>query len=107
MRGPRVHFDFRGQVRLGERLFQNVLLFGRPRSSLAAIAMRNCALLFAACRCGLFGGLVTRPPPWNEATAPRDRHGGRGTKRHRATHAIALCADLPILGNRDCCPARR
>ena len=30
MRGARVHFDFRGQVRLGERLFQNVLLVGRP-----------------------------------------------------------------------------
>src|SRR6266516_4341530 len=30
MRGACVHFDFRGQVHLGERLFQNVLLIGRP-----------------------------------------------------------------------------
>ena len=30
MRGARIHFDFRGQVHLGERLFQNVLLIGRP-----------------------------------------------------------------------------
>ena len=29
MRGASVHFDFRGQIRLGERLFQNVLLIGR------------------------------------------------------------------------------
>src|SRR6185503_20212971 len=36
----------------------------------AAIAIRNCALVFDACRCGLFGWSVTRPPPWNDATAP-------------------------------------
>src|SRR5262249_35318518 len=28
------------------------------------------ALIFGASRCGLFGLLVTRPPPWNEAPAP-------------------------------------
>ena len=40
-----VHFDFRGQVRLFERLFHNVLIIGRSRIALVAIAMRNCALL--------------------------------------------------------------
>ncbi len=31
MRGPRVHFDLRRQVRLGECLFEGGLIVGRPR----------------------------------------------------------------------------
>lgn len=30
MRRARIHFNFRGQAYLGERLFQDVLLVGRP-----------------------------------------------------------------------------
>ncbi len=30
MRGALVHFDFRGQVGLGKRLFENGLVVGRP-----------------------------------------------------------------------------
>ena len=70
MRCALVHFDLRRQIRLGERLLQDVLSFGDRASSFAAIATRNCALVFAACRCGLFGVSFTSPPPWNDATAP-------------------------------------
>ena len=31
MRGVGIHFDFRGQIRFCERLFQNALLVRRPR----------------------------------------------------------------------------
>ena len=30
MRGAGIHFNFRGQLRFGERLLQNILLLGRP-----------------------------------------------------------------------------
>jgi hypothetical protein len=70
VRGASVDLDFRGQVRLGERLFRTFFSLGDRVSSLAAIAMRNCALVLEAWRCGLFGASVTSPPPWHEATAP-------------------------------------
>ena len=51
--------------------FSTFFSFGARLSSFSAMAMRNCALVFAACRCGLFGMSVTSPPPWNEADGAR------------------------------------
>ena len=41
-------------------------------ASFSAMAIRNDALVAAASRCGLFAPAwsLTRPPPWNDATAP-------------------------------------
>ena len=66
----RVDLDLRGQLRLGEGVLRAFFSSGDRVSSFSAISMRNCALVFAACRCGLFGVSVASPPPWNEATAP-------------------------------------
>ena len=45
MRGASVHFDLRGQLSLAERLFQNVLLIGRPR----VVIRRDCDEETAPC----------------------------------------------------------
>jgi hypothetical protein len=63
MRGACVHLDFSGQVRLAESLLKTFLSLGDRILSFAVIATRNCALVFAACRCGLFGVSLTSPPP--------------------------------------------
>ena len=70
MCGTRIHFDFRGQIRFGERLFQNVLVVGRPHIVVCRNRNEELRLAFRGLRCGLFGLSVTSPPPWNEATAP-------------------------------------
>jgi hypothetical protein len=45
----RVDFDFRGQVRLAERVsFRTFFSSGDRLSSFSAISMRNCAFVFAA-----------------------------------------------------------
>jgi hypothetical protein len=50
--------------------FSTSFSIGRAMSSLAAIATRNDALVFDAMASGLSASGVTRPPPWNDATAP-------------------------------------
>ena len=61
VRGAGVDLDLRRQLRLGERLLQHVLLVGRALVVVRGDGDRNCALVFAACRCGLFGVSVHEP----------------------------------------------
>jgi hypothetical protein len=67
---PGVDLDLGRQFGVLEGLLRTFFSFGERSSSFDATAIKNCALVFEACRCGLFGCSVTRPPPWNEATAP-------------------------------------
>ena len=59
-----------GRSALTKASLSTVFDCGSFWSSLAAIAIRNCAFICGINRCGLSGLSVTRPPPWKVAPAP-------------------------------------
>ena len=90
-----------GSSALAKVSFITVFSVGACISSFSAIATRNCALVFAACRCGLFGISVTSPAAMEGGDgSDAVRHRSSGAKRHRPSHAITLRPHLAILGNR-------
>src|SRR5439155_10794546 len=97
----RVHFDFRRQTRLRERLFQNVLIIGSPR--IIVCRNRNEELRLALRRLQMRTiRHISHESAAMEGSDCSDaaRYGGGGTKRDWAAHAVALRAHLPIPGNR-------
>src|SRR5580692_1403976 len=99
MRCAGVHFDFRGQVRLLECLFQDVLVIGRTLIVTGRDRNQELRLTFR----GLKMWTIRRFGHESAAMEGADRsdairYGGRRTKRDRSTHAVTLCADLPVCG---------
>src|SRR5438128_1817702 len=98
MCGVLIYFDFRGQMRLGERLSQHVLVI--RGAHVIIFRDRDEELRLASRRLQMWTVWFIR----DESTAMEgcdcaDAFGYscRGTKRDRAAHAITLCADFPGL----------
>jgi hypothetical protein len=100
VRGARIDFDFRGQVHLGERLLQNVLVIGRP----LVVVLRDCD---EELRLGFRSLKVRTVRHIRDESAAMERGDGADSighrscspKRNRSTHAVALRSHLPILGD--------
>src|SRR5208337_2560958 len=101
MRGASVYFDLGRKVRLGESLFEDRLVIGRP---LVVIFRDGNEEL----RFGLRGLKVRTVWRIGHEPSAMERgygsdaigYGGCGAKRNGTAHAIALRADLPVFGNR-------
>src|SRR5262245_32376174 len=101
VRGPRVDFDFGGQLRLGEGVLQNGFVVGRPHvvvfgdlDEKLRLALRRLQMR-AVRHVGHQSASVERGDRANAI-----RYGSRSAERNWTAHAITLSPDLPILGDR-------
>ena len=65
-----VDFDLRGQVGLRERFLEYYVIVGRFVIVTGGDCNEKLSVSYAPLKCGLFGMVVTSPPPWKVATAP-------------------------------------